>query len=601
MNKTEKNLNIDCRNPKKGTVICRISGCRETSPQWGYFEDPVKIIETTDVEHVNKSLFDIEKETSRGRFAAGFISYEASPAFDSAHTAKQISDFPLVWFGIYDKPPQVFNNDFIPEINLAGFEIQPELSEGDYLSAIRKIKKYIYDGDIYQANFTFRSILSIPEIAPYKLFSFLFANHFVPFAAYVNTGRHELVSLSPELFLEKQGRGICSKPMKGTAKRQLSYEDDIKAAEALSLDPKNRAENIMIVDMVRNDFGRICEIGSIQTGPVYKVDTYDTVHQMISQVKGKLPPGVSFVEIMMANFPAASITGAPKIRSMQIIDELEKSPRKVYTGSIGCLEPNGDFCFNVAIRTLIFLDGKAELGIGSGVVADSDPFDEWNESLLKSTFVSRQLPKFELLETILWTNESGFVYLKEHLQRLRNSHNYFRWHWNQDKIIEELNENLSSFDGEMAKIRLLISKEGNVKVEVAPYKARNPNKKILKLKISGEKTRSTDLFLYHKTTNRKFYNDQYRKALNDGYDEVLFLNENEELTEGAISNVFIFKNNHWLTPPVSCGLLPGVWRGKKLAELNASEQKLKIIDLKEADKILIGNSVRGQAEGEICW
>lgn len=548
----------------------------------------------------------LEKKVGKGKFAAGFLSYEAAPAFDKAHKVRNLTDFPLLWFGIYDHAPKIFAPNLESVIEFKHIDSKPELTKDEYVSAIRKIEKYIGDGDIYQANFTFRSEIFFsgkrnfdPEI-PYHLFESLFQIHPVPYAAYVNTGQAELVSISPELFLEKSSLKIRSMPMKGTAHRRLSAIDDLKAAEALSKDPKNRAENIMIVDMVRNDLGRICRLGSVKAGPLWHVDTYNTVHQMISCVEGDLPPNISLFDVLAATFPAASITGAPKIRAMQIIDELEKSPRKVYTGSIGCVIPGGDFCFNVAIRTLVFREGDVELGVGSGIVADSDPVDEWQESLLKGRFISRKLPSFDLLETMLWCKGKGVVFLDEHLERLRNSHRYFLWKWNREKIINRLDqavESLSAFD--YARIRLLVSQNGNVVVEVHPLDKQGWGKDVINVKISQSKTDSGNLFLYHKSTFRDFYNQQFKQAQAEGFDEVIFSNEKNEITEGAISNIFIRKGPKWFTPPVKCGLLPGIWRVAKFADLHSEEKILNIEDLKKADEILIGNSVRGEVRGKL--
>ena len=584
----------------EGTVICRLPCEDDNNQRWGVFQEPLEVISTYDVTEVTALLSVIESKVEKGNYAAGFISYEAAPAFDEANTVKEIDDFPLLWFGIYHSSPLAYSSEDIADINLTGFSSKVELPKRAYLSSVKKIGKYIREGDIYQANYTFRSKLDFSENAeqfsPYKLFRSLFKSHPVPYAAYVNTGKEELVSISPELFLEKNGRVLRSIPMKGTAHRKLNAKEDLLAADELSKDPKNRAENIMIVDMVRNDLGRLCCPGSIKASPICHVDTYNTVHQMITSVKGVLPEDISLPDIFSATFPAASITGAPKIRAMQIIDELELSPRKAYTGSIGCVLPGGDFSFNVAIRTLIYSDSGVELGIGSGVVADSIPEDEWKESLLKSTFVSKQLPGFELLETILWTAEKGFIYLDEHLKRLQDSHRYFMWNWDYDKVLQRLKEELQVFtSAKFARIRLRSSQNGNVSVEVYPLDKPGWGKDFLKIKISRDQTDSGDVFLFHKTTNRDFYNNQFKQALNEGFDEVIFVNEKNEITEGAISNIFIRKKEQWITPAVSSGLLEGVWRAAKIAELNAEERILNIDDLKNADEIMLGNSVRGGA------
>jgi len=581
----------------KGPIICRLPSQEGNDASWALFQNPSKIIVANLANEVLPALKEVESFVSSGKYAAGFISYEAAPAFDDVNLVNSIESdsFPLLYFGIYDSPFKIINSfsdiDSSPEINLL-----PELSSSDYLSSVDKIKKYIYDGDIYQANYTFRSRCA--NIAdPCDLFYHLMNEHPVPYGAYIDGGDFQIVSLSPELFIEKNGDQILSIPMKGTASRELTPQKDIICAANLAKDPKNRAENIMIVDMVRNDLGRICEIGSIKVDPLCRVDTYSTLHQMVSEVRGDLKGNTRLSEIFTAMFPAASITGAPKIRAMEIIEEQEKSPRKVYTGSIGCITPDFDFCFNVAIRTLLCYDDEAELGIGSGIVADSVPKDEWSESLLKSRFLSSRTPEFSMLETILLKN-GEFVLLEEHLERVRDSQKYFGYIWNRDNVMDALNCAVSSLDksAKFVKIRLLVSRDGSAEAESVPLECYGWGRKRVKIKLSEERTDSSDLFLYHKTTNREFYNSQYRKALGEGVDEVIFMNEKGELTEGAISNIFIIKDGEWFTPQLNCGLLPGVWRNKLIGEFQAVETILYPDDLKAADKIIICNSLRGEVE-----
>ncbi len=535
-----------------------------------------------------------------GKYAAGFVSYEASPAFDEANSVNETSEFPLLWFGIYDSAPEPFDiSENKHKTNMKGVTLKPEISTSKYLSDVGKIKKYIEEGDIYQANFTFRSIA--PTIAePYELFLDLINSHPVPYSAYINAGQFQIISLSPELFLEKHENEILSIPMKGTAHRALTCEEDKNAAEALAMDIKNRAENIMIVDMVRNDLGRICSTGSIKADPLFHVDTYSSVHQMISEVSGSLKDDVSISGIFRATFPAASITGAPKIRAMEIIKELEESPRKIYTGTIGCITPDSDFCFNVSIRTLICSEKGAELGIGSGVVADSVPEDEWQESLLKSRFLTSHAPEFEMLETMLFKNNE-IVLLKQHIKRMRSSQLYFRRKWDEDKVCKTLEKEIDRLDdsADFAKIRLLVDRNSEPMVEVTELASEDWGKKEVKIKLSEEQTNSQDVFLYHKTTNRDFYNNKFKEALYEGYDEVVFTNEKMEITEGAISNIFIRKKGKWITPHLFCGLLPGVERERLLRELNAEETVISPEDLKSADKILICNSVRGTANASL--
>jgi para-aminobenzoate synthetase/4-amino-4-deoxychorismate lyase len=582
-------------------IICRLPSKEGEDISWALFREPLDVVVANFADDVIPALNAVDEYVSSGKYAAGFISYEAAPAFDEANSVNSIpqpDSFPLLSFGIYDKPAEIFSSlpegKLNPPVNLIS-----ELLPDDYLERIKTVKDYITDGDIYQANFTFRS-KSANIADPYNLFLYLMNEHPVPYGAYVDTGDFQIVSLSPELFIEKNGDQILSIPMKGTASRALTLQDDLKVAANLAEDSKNRAENIMIVDMVRNDLGRICKTGSIYVDPLCKVDTYSTLHQMISEVRGTLKEKISLSEIFKAMFPAASITGAPKIRAMEIIKELEISPRKVYTGTIGCITPDCNFCFNVPIRTLLCTDKGAELGIGSGIVADSVPEDEWSESILKSSFLSSALPEFRMLETILLKN-GELVLLEEHLARVRDSQNYFGFVWNREKIMNALNNlpQLSDESAKFAKIRLLVSRNGDVEVEAHPLESDGWGKKSLRIKISDKRTDSKDLFLYHKTTNRDFYNLEYRKALGEGVDEVIFMNEKGELTEGAITNIFIMKNGEWFTPQINCGLLPGVWRSKLIKELRAVETILYPDDLKSAEKILICNSLRGSGESLI--
>jgi para-aminobenzoate synthetase/4-amino-4-deoxychorismate lyase len=388
--------------------------------------------------------------------------------------------------------------------------------------------------------------------------------------------------------------------MKGTASRHPDAASDKAVAEWLAEDPKNRAENLMIVDMVRNDFGRFCIPGSIRVDPLFQVDSYHTVHQMISTVYGEACDGKSLHDILQATFPPASITGAPKISAVNIISREEQSPRKVYTGAMGCFMPGGDFCLNVAIRTLICHADRTELGIGSGIVYDSKAESEWQEALLKSHFINYSIPDFVVLETMLWEKRGGIKYLSAHLVRAESTQLYFGRQWNQAAVDSELS--LVNEPSEQARLRLLIASDGSAKVEIHPVTACGWGKDQLKVLVASEIVDSSDVFLYHKTTNRDFYNRHFHDARENGFDEVIFFNERNELTEGAISNIFLRHGNLWSTPLLTCGLLPGIWRDKMMHELNAVEKVLYSRDLKNADEIILGNSVRGKGlAGEIVY
>ncbi|OGV33420.1 MAG: aminodeoxychorismate synthase, component I [Lentisphaerae bacterium GWF2_45_14] len=573
----------------RGTVISRLPG---DNLKWGIFSNPLEVLESVSPCDVRGVLESVNEHVREGRAAAGFISYEAAPAFDRANKVKMslAAGMPLVWFGIYDSFREFeFSGDFSPEIPV----IVPEMDNKSYLDSIGLVKDYIFEGDIYQANFTFRlrgNILSQPD----ELFLSLFGKHPAPYSAFVNTGKIKIVSNSPELFIESENGMIKSMPMKGTFPRSPFPDEDAEAARRLSSDPKNNAENLMITDMVRNDLGRICVPGTVKTGPLFHVDTYATLHQMISTVCGKLSGGLSLYDIFSAVFPAASITGAPKIRAMEIIEQLEKSPRGIYTGTIGCVLPGGSLCFNVAIRTLAAgQDGACELGVGGGIVADSIPSEEWTEALLKSKFLFKARdPEFKVLETILW-KDGVFSFLEEHLKRAESSQLYFGRKFDKDALKEKLLSFSSGLEKGRFRVRMLLDPCGNA--ELVPVEIKGPPWPSggLKIKLSEKRTLSSDIFLYHKTTNRAFYDKEFADASADGFNEVIFANEKGEITEGAVSNIFIEKNSRWYTPELPCGLLSGIWRGKMISELAAEETKISISDLRNAEKIIIGNSVRG--------
>ncbi|MBU8902104.1 MAG: chorismate-binding protein [Victivallales bacterium] len=575
---------------KTGSVVCRLPD----SKQWGVFTNPVKLLCCTKIEDVKHVLAELEEALSQGCYAAGFISYEAGAAFDKAFPACPLDDFPLLWFGIYDKAPDIFDSG-TDEIFAVAEDLEPELSDKEYHDAISEVLEDIKHGNLYQTNFTFR-LRGKSTNDPWRLFKALFIRHPMPYAAFINTGDSQIVSLSPEMFLERNGTNLFNSPMKGTIKRSKDPVKDNKNAGFLKTDPKNTAENLMIVDMVRNDLGRICSTDSIYVDPLFHVDSYATLHQMISTVHGKIDAKTTFSEIIQAVFPAASITGAPKIAAMRKIRQLEKSPRKIYTGSIACIYPNQDFCMNVAIRTLICNKNSTELGIGGGIVYDSGKAAELDEALLKSKFIHAAEPDFEILETMLFKN--GISDLNEHLNRMAKSAEYFAFKFDKKSAGEFIANSVAGLETGApggSRIRLLLNFKGELELESFPLEKIGWGKDLVKIKLSQEHTSSDDIFLRHKTTRREFYNEQFKQAVDEAYDEVIFTNERGEISEGAISNIFIqTQDNSWYTPPLCCGLLPGIWCDATIKKLNAKEKILYPSDLKQAKQIIIGNSVRGE-------
>lgn len=575
---------------QQGSILCRVPA---PEPQWGLFTGPEEIIETFDGNEIPLLLEKLENISGQGKYIAGFLSYEASVFFDHANAVKTLTAFPLIHFAVYGKAPRCFThlsciceNGLIPVLS-------PDEKQHEYVEKIKALKKYIYDGDIYQANYTIRFNADDNGTAE-EYFLQRFINHPAPYAAFINAEGFKIASLSPELFLERDGDFIKSSPMKGTAS---SIGDAGKqAGNILQADEKNRAENLMITDMVRNDLGRICEFGTVKTEKLFAIETYSTVHQMISTVTGKLNPQASSLQgIFSGLFPPASITGAPKIRAMQLIKELERSPRKIYTGAIGCFYPADKFLFNVAIRTFLYQNGKVELGSGGGIVADSQPEDEWQECMIKKYFTSYFKESFDIIETFLWQKGKGFSDIEEHLKRAEKSAGLFCFKWDLPgikKTLAELAGALSSVH-ELARVRLLISKSGEVKTEYSRLEFKGWGKVSARVKISSLRTNSSNVFFLHKTTRRELYNTEYKSAVAEGFDEVIFLNEKAQVTEGAITNIFIRIGGIYYTPTLNCGLLDGIWRRLQIRELSAFEKIITLEDLHSAEEILIGNSVRG--------
>ena len=383
--------------------------------------------------------------------------------------------------------------------------------------------------------------------------------------------------------------------MKGTIARGRTPDEDRSQIRKLKNSLKDRSENVMIVDLLRNDLGRISNTGSVRVNKLYTVEGYKTLFQMTSTINAKLKDGISVYELFKSLFPSGSVTGAPKIKTMEIIRHLEKQERRVYTGGIGFIKPNRDAVFNVAIRTLLLKGKSGEMGIGSGIVYDSDPEREYKECELKALFFTQKRRQFQIIETMLWSKKTGFFLLDYHLQRLQSSSSYFNFCFNQEKINQSLNRMSRHLNPAFEyRIRLLLFPEGQVSLSCRRLK-QTTKKSIPRVTFAKKRVDSQDVFLFHKTTNRKLYEKEYQKARRAGFFDVIFQNERDEITEGAISNIFIRKDGMYYTPPVSCGLLRGVYR-QYFIETKPQLIREKIIkcqDLYEADGIYLSNAVRG--------
>jgi para-aminobenzoate synthetase/4-amino-4-deoxychorismate lyase len=520
---------------------------------------------------------------------AGFLAYEAGLALEPklARLAgpRVEGGLPLLWFGIFARSEEVDAAAILPggEGAWAGAP-EPLMEPDDYVAAVGRLRRHILAGDIYQANFTFPADVAFAG-HPLALYAGLRRRAQAGHGAVVFTGTHWILSLSPELFFTLEGRRVTTRPMKGTATRDADAVADARQVEGLAADPKQRAENLMIVDLLRNDLSRVAVPGTVKVPDLYKVETYPTVHQLVSTVTAEVEPGRGAVDLLRALFPCGSVTGAPKIRAMEIIADNEVASRGVYCGAIGRIDARGAAAFNVAIRTLVISDGesRARLGLGSGIVADSRAPDEWRECLAKGAFVG-STDRFDLIETMRHDAHEGVVDLDRHMERLRRSAASLGFRFDRHQARNELQA--ASFGAGNARVRLLLARGGAVAVEVRPLPAR-PDLPVA-VAAAPLPVPAHDFRLRHKTSNRGFYEEARAAA---GAFELIFTDPAGFLTEGSFTTIFVEREGRLLTPPLARGLLPGILRERLLEEGRAIEADLRPEDL--ANGFLIGNAVRG--------
>ena len=562
------------------------------------FSAPREVLVAHTAEEAQAALTRLETARREGLWSAGYFAYELGYLFEERlhHLLPTRSSSPLLWLGLYDGPAKVDPFAWLAEIGGGGIarvdDIVPERSFADYRPAYDRVKEHIAAGDTYQINLTFKARFGYEGDAV-ALYGQLRRRQPVAFGAFIDCGDHQVLSFSPELFIQNRKGQLSTRPMKGTMARGRTLAEDEAKRRALAADIKNRAENLMIVDLLRNDLARVAEMGSVKVTDLFSVETYRSLHQLTSGITAQLREELSFSDTLAALFPCGSITGAPKISAMEIIAANETGPRGVYTGAIGYVAPDGDFCLSVAIRTLV-LDGKGrgEIGIGGGVVADSQAEAEYEEALLKLKFLALTEPP-ALIETILWQPVGGFALLDRHLARLTESASYFGIPLADNAARTALEAAASGYQSDM-RVRLLLDTDGSLSITATalPLPAATPSSFCFVL--AEERVNSTNPLLFHKTTARAFL-DEPRKAAAEklGVDEVVFLNERGELTEGSITSLFLERQGMLLTPALDCGLLPGTLRAELLAQGKAREVVLTPEDLKTADAIFLGNSVRG--------
>ena len=610
---------------REGSFWLESAFCKE--PQGGalLFSDPIEVVTLTTLSGLESFFLRLEEKLAQGFFLAGWLTYEAGYGFEEclADRATTLPAPPLGWFGVYPQP-QRFSAREVEELfaearplsSLTLKNLSFNHSQAEYGKKIESIRAQIEAGNVYQVNFTGRYRFTFNGAAP-ALFAALRGAQPSSYTAFLKSGERTILSFSPELFFRRSGSFIETMPMKGTAPRGRTQEEDNILKEGLGQCPKNRAENLMIVDLLRNDLGRICKPGSVEAGELFATESWPTLHQMLSTISGEQRTDVGLYQLFKALYPCGSITGAPKINAMKLIQSLEEEPRGIYTGTIGYITPNRDMVFSVAIRTIELTGNKGVYGSGGGIVWDSNPAEEYRECQLKAkildsgashsdfaevlserhlaakNFVSSVHKEFGLFESILWNG--SYLWLEEHLQRLAASATTLGFPCNTATAVlllstleEELRRNATRF-----KVKLTLTMQGSFRVSHEPIEVQ-PSATTLRLCIAAHRTDSRNPLLHHKTTERDLYDRYLTRARQSGYDEVLFMNEREELTEGAISTLFLRKGHQLLTPPLHSGILNGIFRSNFIATRPfAAEKVITLHDLQTTSTLFIANSVRG--------
>jgi para-aminobenzoate synthetase/4-amino-4-deoxychorismate lyase len=572
---------------------------REDVVRWLRYGEPLAIVAAERADDVMPLLAEVRRQTERGRVAVGWIAYEAAPAFDAALAVRPPGQIPLAWFAIFARGEHAAAPEDVvaPQAFRPAWEGAP--SPAGYREAVARIHGHIAAGETYQVNYTYRLRAPWDGGAPLARFAALARAQRARYGIFVDAGRHAVLSASPELCFRLEGDLVTCRPMKGTAARALTADADLRQAEMLRASEKERAENVMIVDMVRNDLGRVARAGSVRVPRLWETERYPTLWQMTSTVRAET--GAPLDEVLRAIFPSASITGAPKVRTMRIIADLERTPRGIYTGCVGVLGPGRRAWMNVAIRTLV-VDRRralAEYGTGSGIVWDSQAKAELAECRTKTLVLGGIPPPFGLLETLAWVPGEGFLLLERHLRRLAASADYFDFAYDERTVRERLDAAVRGLRGAQ-RVRLVIDGRGGTEVGIAPLGARavrlgdGPparHRRALRVGLAREPVRRDNPFLYHKTTRRDVYEDA--RAGRPECDEVILWNAEGEVTEATIANVVLRDAAGYWTPPVESGLLEGTFRAELLERGVIRERRIDVGAARAARELWLISSVRG--------
>ena len=550
------------------------------------FTDTIKELKTKDIKEVKHLLAEVEAYQNQGYYAVGYVSYEAAPAFE---TKFEVIDDPLMseyllYFTIHESVqtepiPLTYKPTDLPK------SWQELTSAEEYKAAIEQIHHHIRQGDTYQVNYTVQLQQNLTA-DPFAIYNRLVVEQNAHYNAFIQHDDVTIISISPELFFKKDGDRLTTRPMKGTTNRGLTTETDLKQAQWLAQDQKNRSENMMIVDLLRNDMNRISKIGSENVKRLCQVEQYSTVWQMTSTIETQLLPNSSLSDVFQALFPCGSITGAPKIATMEIINKVEKQPRGVYCGAIGILVPQGPSIFNVAIRTLQMEGTKAVYGVGGGITWDSKWEAEYEETKQKAAVLYRQNPRFDLISTGR-VHQGKLLFLEEHMKRLQESSRYFDYPFNKEKVKKQVEDLCQSLDFDTDyRLKMSLAKDGELTFE---------HNQLTGLADDFCQARLVEQ-TYPLDSPYTYFKTSYRPHISLGPHEQIYYNQKKELLETSIGNLVLKIEDQLYTPPIRLGLLNGIYRQNLIANNQVTERVLTLDNLKQAQAIYGCNAVRGLYE-----
>ena len=553
------------------------------------FTQPIKELKTRDLSEVADLLAQVESYQEQGYYVVGYVSYEAAPAFEeklAVHKAPLLAEY-LLYFTVHDRVETSSIPLTYDDIDLSS-KWQEVTSAEDYEKAIAQIHHHLRQGDTYQVNYTVQLKQDL-NANPFDIYNRMVVEQEAGYNAYIEHDEMAVISMSPELFFEQNDRELTTRPMKGTTQRGVTDDEDLKEAAWLEQDPKNRSENMMIVDLLRNDMNRISEVGSEHVERLCQVEQYSTVWQMTSTIKSQLRPGVDLVAVFRSLFPCGSITGAPKIATMEIIKNLEPQPRGVYCGTIGILLPNGRRIFNVAIRTIQLHQGKAIYGVGGGITWDSTWESEYREVHQKAAVLYRKQARFQLITTGKISQKS-LLFEEQHLERMTKASRYFAFPFDSEYFRQKIEEECQACASyQDYRLRISLSKSGEIELSRQILTPLSPS--FCKAKLCLQEADLNQSFTYFKTT--------HRPHLSLGEQEKIYHNKSGELLETSIGNLVLKIAGKLYTPPISLGILPGIYRQHLLETGQIEEKVLTLADLNQAEAVYGCNAVRGLYELEV--